>query len=242
MSLFIFLYYSLYNIKTIYKRLSMIIIDTNLYYYIMSEIYDYLLKCLIIGDSGTGKSSLMLRFTDDVFNTSYISTIGVDFKIKTIKYKDKNFKFQIWDTAGQDRFRTITSSYYRGANAVILCYDVTDKLSFSNINKWLEEVERFSLSKPILILCGTKTDLSSERKISFQEGLYYAEIKGMHFFETSSKNNSNIKEIFNVIADDKIKVTINLSNDIYDKSELRNRRTTTLQITNSDLIHNDKCC
>jgi Ras-related protein Rab-1A len=218
----------------------MIIIDTN--YLSMSESYDYLIKCLIIGDSGTGKSSLMLRFTDDVFNTSYISTIGVDFKIKTINYRDKNFKFQIWDTAGQDRFRTMTSSYYRGANAVIICYDVTDKTSFNNVNKWLEEVERFSLSKSIIILCGTKTDLNSKREISFQEGQYYADSKGMSFFETSSKNNSNIKEIFNVIADDKIKVTINLSNDIYDKNELRNRGNATLQITKSESLHTDKCC
>ena len=85
------------------------------------NIYDYLIKCLVIGDSGTGKSSIMMRFTDDIFDYSYISTIGVDFKIKTMDFQDKTIKFQIWDTAGQDRFRTLTSSYYRGSNAILIC-------------------------------------------------------------------------------------------------------------------------
>ena len=94
--------------------------------------YDYLIKCLVIGDSGIGKSSLMVRFTDDVFNNHYISTIGVDFKIKTMVLNKKTVKFQIWDTAGQDRFRTITSSYYRGSNAILICYDVTERETFQN--------------------------------------------------------------------------------------------------------------
>ena len=89
--------------------------------------YDYLIKCLVIGDSGIGKTSLMTRFTDDIFNNQYTSTIGVDFKIKTMKFKNKIIKFQIWDTAGQDRFRTITSSYYRGSNAILICYNVADR-------------------------------------------------------------------------------------------------------------------
>jgi Ras-related protein Rab-1A len=186
--------------------------------------YDYLIKCLIIGDSGTGKSSLMVRFTDDVFSASYISTIGVDFKLKTINYRNKNFKIQIWDTAGQDRFRTITSSYYRGANAVIICYDITDRITFSNIYKWIEEVERFSLSTPLMILCGTKNDLESEREISYEEGIAFAKSKGIPFFEASSKNNSQILEIFELIASNKIKETLNLSDDIYDNSELRKRK------------------
>ena len=145
--------------------------------------YDYLIKCLVVGDSGTGKSSLMMRFTDDVFNTTYISTIGVDFKIKTMDFRDKTVKFQIWDTAGQDRFRTITASYYRGSNAVILCYDITDKNTFQNINKWLEEVKNFSVGTPLLILCGTKTDLEEKRVVSYEEAEEYAKINNMRFFE-----------------------------------------------------------
>merc|ERR1711967_229834 len=88
--------------------------------------YDYLFKLLLIGDSGVGKSCLLLRFTDDTYAESYISTIGVDFKIRTIQLESKTIKLQIWDTAGQERFRTITSSYYRGAHGIIVVYDITD--------------------------------------------------------------------------------------------------------------------
>lgn len=207
-----------------------------------SNTYDYLIKCLIVGDSGTGKSSLMMRFTDDVFNTSYISTIGVDFKIKTMNYKDKDFKFQIWDTAGQDRFRTITSSYYRGANAVILCYDICDRDTFKNVSKWLEEVERFSMGKPLVILCGTKTDLESKREISYLEGTEYAKSKDMTFFESSAKNNVNIKEIFKVIAEQKINQTILLSNDVYNKSDLRKSKIPLELNSNNSNYSNNTCC
>ena len=103
--------------------------------------YDYLFKLLIIGDAGVGKSSLLLRFADDKFTTAYINTIGVDFKIRSIKYKNKKIKLQIWDTAGQERFRTITSTYYRGAHGVIIVYDVTDRESFDNVKTWIEEID-----------------------------------------------------------------------------------------------------
>ena len=95
--------------------------------------YDYLLKMLLIGDSGVGKSCLLLRFADDTYNNSYISTIGVDFKIKTFDMDNKIVKLQVWDTAGQDRFKAITTSFYRGAHGIIIVYDVTDRSTFNNI-------------------------------------------------------------------------------------------------------------
>jgi len=106
----------------------------------MNPEYDYLFKLLLIGDSGVGKSCLLLRFADDTYTESYISTIGVDFKIRTIQLDGKTVKLQIWDTAGQERFRTITSSYYRGAHGIIVVYDVTDQESFTNVSQWLKGI------------------------------------------------------------------------------------------------------
>jgi len=203
--------------------------------------YDYLIKCLVIGDSGIGKSSLMLRFTDDVFNNQYISTIGVDFKIKTMPFKNKITKFQIWDTAGQDRFRTITSSYYRGSNAILICYDVTENETFRNVKKWLEEVKMYSTGNPFLILCGTKSDLENKRQVSTIEGMNYAKNNNMLFFETSAKNNLNIKEIFESIAESKITTMISTQDDIYSKSDLRNRKKINLQPSNEKKGKNT-CC
>ncbi|EEB90600.1 hypothetical protein MPER_11169 [Moniliophthora perniciosa FA553] len=114
--------------------------------------YDYLFKLLLIGDSGVGKSCLLLRFADDTYTESYISTIGVDFKIRTIELEGKTVKLQIWDTAGQERFRTITSSYYRGAHGIIVVYDVTDNDTFTNVKQWLQEIDRYASGRATRIV------------------------------------------------------------------------------------------
>ncbi len=127
--------------------------------------YDYLFKLLLIGDSGVGKSCLLLRFSDDTYTESYISTIGVDFKIRTIELDGKTVKLQIWDTAGQERFRTITSSYYRGAHGIIVVYDVTDQETFNNIGHWLEEIKRYACDGVNKLVVGNKCDLVSKRVV-----------------------------------------------------------------------------
>jgi Ras-related protein Rab-1A len=159
--------------------------------------YDYLFKCLLIGDSGVGKSSIVSRFVDNTFENSYISTIGVDFKIKTIKINDKIVKLQMWDTAGQERFRNITSSYYRGSHIIIICYDITDIQSFNNINIWLDEIEKYASDKVTIVLCGTKTDMNFRRQVSYEEAKYYADMHDIKYFETSSKDDVDITKIFN---------------------------------------------
>merc|ERR1711988_2090585 len=121
--------------------------------------YDYLFKLLLIGDSGVGKSCLLLRFADDTYTETYISTIGVDFKIRTVEIDGKVIKLQIWDTAGQERFRTITSSYYRGAHGIIVVYDVTDGDTFRSVEQWLEEIERFAGPGVRKMIVGNKKDM-----------------------------------------------------------------------------------
>lgn len=206
----------------------------------MDNGYDYLLKCLIIGDSGIGKSSMMYRFTDDKYNPSYISTIGVDFNVKTIKFNTKIFKFQIWDTAGQERFRTITSSYYRGADAIIICYDITEKETFNNVTKWLNEIKRFSNNNPLLILCGTKSDMDNKREISIPEGNIFALENNMKFIETSSKNNEGVQKLFETIANNKLDNIFNNTYDIYDVNDMRKKININKQI--DDKNSKKKCC
>lgn len=207
----------------------------------MSGTYDYLIKSVIVGDSGIGKSSIMIRFAEDTFNYHYISTIGVDFKISTIQYRNKLIKFQIWDTAGQDRFRTITSSYYRGSQGTIICYDITDKNTFNSVIKWLEEVNKHSINEPILILCGTKADLESKREVSRSEGLEFAKLHNMKFFETSAKDNTNVKEIFEFIAENKLEDNsfLNQTNSVEEK-ELKKRKISLF--TTEDENKKSNCC
>lgn len=146
--------------------------------YRMNPEYDYLFKLLLIGDSGVGKSCLLLRFADDTYTESYISTIGVDFKIRTIELDGKTIKLQIWDTAGQERFRTITSSYYRGAHGIIVVYDVTDLDSFNNVKQWLSEIDRYACDNVNKLLVGNKCDMSARKVVDYNTAKEFAEQLG----------------------------------------------------------------
>eukprot|EP00977_Amphora_coffeiformis_P004111 scaffold823_cov219-Amphora_coffeaeformis.AAC.29 len=161
---------------------------------------DYLFKLLLIGDSGVGKSCLLLRFADDTYTESYISTIGVDFKIRTIELDAKTIKLQIWDTAGQERFRTITSSYYRGAHGIIVVYDVTDADSFNNVKQWLHEIDRYAAENVNKLLVGNKSDLTAKRVVSTEQGKEFADSLGIEFLETSAKTASNVEQAFLTMA------------------------------------------
>ena len=160
----------------------------------MSSQYDYLYKVIFIGDSDTGKSSLSQRIAHDSFNPTYIDTIGVDFFIKYIKISGKIIKLQMWDTAGADRFRSITKSYYRGSNIICLVYDVTNLNSFKNIKNWMKDIEDFKKEKVYIVLVGNKCD-SLDRVIAEEEGINLAKEHNIDFLETSAKNDKNIFEL-----------------------------------------------
>jgi Ras-related protein Rab-1A len=166
----------------------------------MTTEYDYLFKLLLIGDSGVGKSCLLLRFADDTYTDSYISTIGVDFKIRTVDLDTKTIKLQIWDTAGQERFRTITSSYYRGAHGIIIVYDITDKESFDNVRQWLFEIDRYASENVCKLLVGNKADLGNKRAVEYDQAKAFADELSIPFLETSAKNATNVEQAFLTMA------------------------------------------
>ena len=162
--------------------------------------YEFIFKVLLIGNSNVGKSSLFLKFVDDIWNDTFVPTIGVDFKIKTFEIDTKKIKMQIWDTAGQERFKNIIASYYRGAHGILLLYDVTDKDSFKNLSNWLIEIEKNSSKNVIKVLIGNKTDLEDKRVISKNQGKDFADTYGLKFVETSVKKNINVKEAFETLG------------------------------------------
>ncbi|XP_071954928.1 ras-related protein Rab-18-B-like [Antedon mediterranea] len=161
------------------------------------------LKILIIGESGVGKSSLLLRFTDDTFDPDQPATIGVDFKVKTLAIEGtgNTAKLAIWDTAGQERFRTLTPSYYRGAQGCILVYDVSNKSTFQRLNQWLSELETFSTKVDIVkMLVGNKID-KDDRAVSREEGLKFAKKHSMLFIEASAKTKDGVQCAFEELVE-----------------------------------------
>jgi Ras-related protein Rab-8A len=165
----------------------------------MTNKYDFLFKLLIIGESGVGKTCLLLQFTEGSFTTNHLTTIGIDFKIKIINLEEKQIKLQIWDTAGQERFRTITKTYYKGAHGIILTYDVTDENSFKNVRNWVKQIEQNAQTNVCKVLVGNKCD-REDRKVSYEEGAKLAKEFNMQFFETSAKSNYNVNETFTFLT------------------------------------------
>jgi Ras-related protein Rab-1A len=164
------------------------------------ENYDFIFKVLLLGNSDVGKSSLLLRYVDSVWSDTFVPTIGVDFKVKTIEIDGKKVKLQIWDTAGQERFRTVVSTYFRGAHGIFLIYDITNRDSFKNLENWLIEIEKNASENVLKILIGNKNDLEDERDIASDEGKAFANRNGMQFIETSAKMNTNVNEAFETLG------------------------------------------
>ena len=183
---------------------------------IPKNIINTFIKCLMIGSSGVGKSSILERYSSNIFHNHFITTIGVDYKIKNILLDNYNIKLQLWDTASQERFRCITTSYYRNSHIIIVCFDITDTYSFNELDFWIEDATSH-LSEPIIMaICGTKLDLEKKRIISYEQGKDYANYKNLPYFEISSKDNMGIELMFEtllrikLLEPDFIKITIEL--------------------------------
>lgn len=157
---------------------------------------DFLLKIVLIGDSGVGKTNLLSRFARDQFNPDSKSTIGVEFATKTIEVEGKTVKAQIWDTAGQERYRAITSAYYRGAIGALLLYDITASLTFTSLSRWLQELRENADSNIVVMLVGNKCDLQELRAVSVEEGMGFSKNENLLFLETSAREATNVQESF----------------------------------------------
>ena len=158
---------------------------------------DYILKYIIIGDAAVGKSNLLLRYVFNTFKPEYQLTIGVEFGEKNIKHNNKNFQLQLWDTAGQEQFRSITRAYFKNAVCALVVYDITNKSSFENIKQWIEDCMNYMPKRGFIVLVGNKCDLEENREVSTEEGQQLADLYGILFFETSAKTEYNVKEVFN---------------------------------------------
>ncbi|VDM10545.1 unnamed protein product [Wuchereria bancrofti] len=163
--------------------------------------FDYMFKLLIIGNSSVGKTSFLFRYCDDSFTSAFVSTVGIDFKVKTVFRGDKRVKLQIWDTAGQERYRTITTAYYRGAMGFILMYDITNEESFNSVQDWCTQIKTYSWENAQVVLVGNKCDMDDERVVSCERGKQLADQLGLEFFETSAKENINVKAVFEKLVE-----------------------------------------
>ena len=161
---------------------------------------DLVYKILLLGDSEVGKSCFLMRYSDNVFVENYMATIGLDYKLKYIQLDSgKMIKVQLWDTAGQDRYRTIAKNYYKGSHGILLLYDITKLSSFENIREWIKDIREEVYEKAIIFLIGNKIDKTEERKISTEQGEALAKEFNLPFFEASAKSGENVDEIFKAL-------------------------------------------
>ena len=158
--------------------------------------FNYLLKYVIVGDASVGKSNLLLRYSHGQFREEYQLTIGVEFGSNNINIDNKIFRIQIWDTAGQENFRSITRAYYKNSACALIVYDISRRASFDSISTWIEDCKNSSPKSVFMVLVGNKCDLEKEREVSEEEGKELAEANGMLFFETSAKTGKNVEEVF----------------------------------------------
>ncbi|KAL9646767.1 hypothetical protein ABK040_001189 [Willaertia magna] len=162
---------------------------------LINDQYDILLKLVLVGDSSVGKTSCLMQKIDNKFNEQGKTTIGIDFRIETVKCKDKIVKVQYWDTAGCEKFRGLTSAYYRGSSGILLMFDVTNERSFSNIKTWIEDIKKSVENVPILLV-GNKCDNVHMRIVHYEDCIKLSKELGLNYMDMSVKENKGVHEAF----------------------------------------------
>ena len=207
--------------------------------------YQYIFKLILIGNSGVGKSSIIQRYMKQTFEESYKCTIGVDFLMKTLEIKNKTVKLQLWDTAGQEKYKSMVASYYRGANVALVVFDLTNHDSFDSLPLWIENYYKNGPEQKNIILIGNKKDMVEERQVTQEEAELFSETNNMIYFETSAKDGDNIEYVFNYTAE-KLLDFYGSQNEITPKKQID--MTNQLQSQNFKEIrieeteHKQKCC
>ena len=207
-----------------------------------SDNYEYIFKLILIGNSGVGKSSILQRYIQKIFNDSYSSTIGVDFFMKSLTIGDKSIKLQLWDTAGTEKFRSITTGYYRGADAAFVVFDLSSKYSYNSLNEWIESYYKFSnpdVEKNV-ILIGNKCDLVDKREVTNEEIENFIKNNNINYFETSAKEGKNIDEAFLFIAEKLVKQYANKDNELVKRKDVI--KNDNLKDNAVVIIGEKKCC
>ena len=208
------------------------------------EKYNYLLKYIIIGDSAVGKSNLLLQYTYGEFIEEYRNTIGVEFGAKNIDIDNKSYRIQIWDTAGQECFKSITRAYYKNSVCAIVVYDITCLDSFNNVSSWIEDCKNYSPKNVYIVLVGNKSDLEDRRQIPTEKGQEIADKYGIAFFETSAKTGDNVVKIFEESVKE---IARRIDRDFYDFNDedcgiIKGKKN--IKVTNSKKLgkQKKKCC
>jgi small GTP-binding protein len=162
--------------------------------------FDYSLKIVVVGDSGVGKSCFLIRFVRDTFDEDSQPTLGVEFLTKIVKTTSHTIQLQLWDTAGQELFRSVTSGYYRGSAGAVLMFDLTSHDSFESIDRWLQDIREVARTDVVTVLVGNKSDLADQRKVTAAEAEAYAKEHNIAYVETSAKSGTNVPETFDAVV------------------------------------------
>ena len=186
---------------------------------------DLVYKILLLGDSEVGKSCFLMRYSDNVFVDNYITTIGLDYKLKYVQLESgEMIKVQLWDTAGQDRYRTIAKNYYKGSHGILLLYDITKLNSFENIREWIKDIREEVYEKAIIFLIGNKIDKNEERVITTEQGEKLAKEYDLPFFEASAKSGENVDEVFKALYNKISEVYIDIQKEKGAKLKTGNKK------------------